>query len=339
MSTVEGVQKSVRFDELALALLENMIWPILVVMSFAIWLIVPETFTNLRSFQFILHGSVGLGFVALAEGVCLISGHFDLSVGSIAGFTAMLTGLVLSANKWHLVSDPYLGVLVILTIGAIVGMTNGVMISKVGVNPFLQTLAFLIILQGAKLSLSTITVTGLPDEYVEIGNSPAISISLLFLTFALVALVMRYTSFGQSIYAVGSDEEAARAVGIDTDRVIIAVYVISGVLSAAGGLMLTGFIGVVPPTIGDELVFPAFAAAVIGGISLFGGRGKVSGALGGVLLLGVIQAALNLSGTPPEQVTFVNGVVLLIAILLYNSRSNIRERILARKVRPREYGR
>ncbi|WP_433633437.1 ABC transporter permease [Halomicrococcus sp. NG-SE-24] len=339
MSTVDAIRRSVDIDEFLLRMLENMIWPILLLMSLAIWLVVPRTFTNLRSFEFILHGSVGLGFVALAEAVCLISGHFDLSVGSIAGFSAMLAGLIVSANKWALVSDPFVGVLVILSIGLAVGLVNGVMVGKVGINPFLQTLAFLIILQGAKLSLSTITVTGLPEGYVEIGNSAEISVGLLVLTFVLVGLVMKYTSFGQAIYAVGSDKEAARAVGINTERMIIAVYGISGVLSAAGGLMLTGFISVVPPTIGDELVFPAFAAAVIGGVSLFGGRGKVTGALGGVLLLGVIQAALNISGTPPEQVTLVNGLVLLGAILVYSSRRRLRERILSQQVEPRDYGR
>jgi ribose/xylose/arabinose/galactoside ABC-type transport system permease subunit len=211
------------------------------------------------------------------------------------------------------------------------------MIRKVGINPFLQTLAFLIILRGAKLTLSTITITGLPDGYTRIGNSPQISVGVLFLTFLLVGFGMKYTSFGQAVYAVGSDDESARAVGIDTDRVVIAVYAVSGVLSAAGGLMLTGFINVVPPTIGDELVFPAFAAAVIGGVSLYGGRGKVTGALGGVLLLGLIQAALNVSGTPPEQVTLVNGLVLLAAILVYSSRRRLHERILSRQVGTHDY--
>jgi ribose/xylose/arabinose/galactoside ABC-type transport system permease subunit len=96
--------------------------------------------------------------------------------------------------------------------------------------------------------------------------------------------------------------------------------------------MLTGFTASVSPETGSGLVFPAFAAAVIGGVSLFGGRGKVSGALGGVLLLGVIQSALNLSGIGVAQIQAVNGFVLLIAILLYNTRTNIRERVLAAEV-------
>jgi ribose/xylose/arabinose/galactoside ABC-type transport system permease subunit len=338
MATADHVPESIAVDDLLLRLLDNMIWPILLLMSVAIWLAVPRTFTNFRSIQFILHGSVGLGFVALAEAVCLVSGNFDLSVGSIAGFSAMLAGLIVSANQWNLVSNPLLGVAVVLAIGVVVGTANGLMIRKVGINPFLQTLAALIILQGAKLTLSTITVTGLPEGYTHIGNSPRLSVGFLFLTFALVGFVMKYTSFGQAVYAVGSNDEAARAVGIDTDRVVVAVYAISGLLSAAGGLMLTGFISVVPPTIGDELVFPAFAAAVIGGVSLYGGRGKVTGALGGVLLLGLIQAALNVSGTPPEQVTLVNGLVLLGAILVYSSRRRLRERILSRQVEPRDYG-
>lgn len=312
-----------------LPLLDRMIWPILLLVSFGIWVVVPNTFRNLASIELILHGSVGLGFLALAESICLLSGHFDLSVGSIAGFSAMVAGLAISPEKWALFSAPLLGFLVILLVGTTVGMINGVFVGKFGIDPFLQTLAFLIILEGAKLTLSTVTVTGLPDGYVYPGDEAFVAIGLLFLTFAVLGGIMRYTVFGQAVYAIGSEKDAARAVGISTEWMVVVVYAVSGFLSAIGGLMLTGFSGVVSPEIGTGLVFPAFAAAVIGGISLFGGRGKLSGALGGIILLGVIQAALNISGTPPEQIRFANGLVLFIAILLYSSRSRLRDRLIA----------
>jgi len=316
-------------SELLLPLLDRMIWPILLLVSGGIFLTVPNTFRNIQSIELILHGSVGLGFLVLAESVCLISGHFDLSVGSIAGFSAMVAGLALSPEKWGLLSDPIAGVILIVLIGTLVGILNGVFVGKVGIDPFLQTLAFLIIFEGAKLVLSTVTVTGLPDGYIRPGNDPLIAISLLFLAFTVIGSLMKYTSYGQAVYAIGSEKPAARAVGISTEGMIISVYGISGFLSAVGGLMLTGFAGVVSPEIGSGLVFPAFAAAVIGGVSLFGGRGKISGALGGVILLGVIQAALSISGTPPEGIRFVNGIVLFVAILLYSTRTRLRERIIA----------
>ncbi|MFB6087520.1 MAG: ABC transporter permease, partial [Haloarculaceae archaeon] len=178
------------------------------------------------------------------------------------------------------------------------------------------------------LTLSTVTVANLPQGYIYPGNTPLVAVGLLFVAFLVVGLVMRYTSYGQAIYALGSDKSSARAVGIDTERMILSVYALSGLLSGFGGLMLTGYASVVSPQIGNGLVFQAFAAAVIGGVSLFGGRGKITGALGGVILLGLIQAALVISGTPPEQIRFINGLVLFVAILMYSSQTRLRKRLL-----------
>ena len=329
MSVVTSLDFDGGTDEVVLTLLENMIWPILAVAVLGALVFVPQTFTNLRSIELLLHASVGLGFLVLAESICLISGHFDLSVGSIAGFSAMFTALVLSPSNWAVFASPAAGVVTILLVGALIGVVNGVFISKLGINPFLQTLAFLIIFEGAKISLSSLPVSDLPSGYTAIGGSAEVAVGAMFLTFLVVAILMKRTPFGQSIYALGSEKESARAVGIDTDRMIIAVYGLSGLFAGVGGLMLTGYTTVVSPDTASGLVFPAFAASVIGGISLFGGRGKVSGALGGVLLLGLVQTALNLSGIGVAQIQAVNGLILLIAILLYNTRSNIRQRILS----------
>jgi ribose/xylose/arabinose/galactoside ABC-type transport system permease subunit len=332
MSTADLLKNPFSPDGIAMVILDRMIWPILLLFAIVTAVLVPGTFENFSSLQFIFHGSVGLGFLALAECICLISGHFDLSIGSLAGFSAMLTALVISSGSWGITSSPLIGVVLIVAIGAIIGLFNGIMIAKLGINPFLQTLAMLIVLEGAKLTLSTTTVSGLPDGYTTIGNTAGVAIGALFGAFLLVGLMMRYTSFGQAVYGLGSDEEAARAVGISTDLHIIAVYILSGALAGVAGLMVTGYTGVVVPTIATDLLFPAFAAAVLGGVSLHGGRGKITGALGGVALLALIQAALNISGTPPEQIRFVNGLVLLAAIVLYKSRNNLRDRILGSSV-------
>ena len=329
MSVVTSLDFDGGTDGVVLTLLDNMIWPILAVAVLGALVFVPQTFTNLRSIELLLHSSVGLGFLVLAESICLISGHFDLSVGSIAGFSAMFAALVLSPSNWAVFASPVAGVVTILLVGALIGVVNGVFISKLGINPFLQTLAFLIIFEGAKISLSSLPVSDLPSGYTAIGASAEVAVGALLLTFLVVAILMKRTPFGQSIYALGSEKESARAVGINTDRMIIAVYGLSGLFAGVGGLMLTGYTTVVSPDTASGLVFPAFAASVIGGISLFGGRGKVSGALGGVLLLGLVQTALNLSGIGVAQIQAVNGLILLIAILLYNTRSNIRQRILS----------
>ncbi|WP_324760736.1 ABC transporter permease [Haloarcula sp. GH36] len=316
-------------DDVMLTLLDNMIWPILAIVLIGVLVFVPQTF---RSTQLILWGAVPIGLLVLAESLCLLSGHFDLSIGSIAGFSAMFTGMLLGTcpSCWSVTTSPWIGFGVILLVGSLIGLVNGVMIAKVGLNPFLQTLAFLIIFEGAKTAMQTQPVTGLPALYTQVGATPELAIGLMLVAFLIAGLVLRYTSFGQAVYALGSSEHSAREVGIDTERLIILIYTISGLLSAIAGLMLTGFVGVVPPLIGEGLVFQAFAGAVIGGISLFGGRGKITGALGGVILIQVIQSALNNSPVVgATQIQMINGIVLLVAILLYSTQSKLRARILA----------
>ncbi|WP_276274086.1 ABC transporter permease [Haloarcula litorea] len=316
-------------DDVLLTLLDNMIWPILAVVLLGVLVFVPQTF---RSVQLILWGAVPIGLLVLAESLCLLSGHFDLSIGSIAGFSAMFTGMILGTcpSCWSLTTSPWIGFAVILTVGALIGLANGVMIAKVGLNPFLQTLAFLIIFEGAKTAMQTQPVTGLPRLYTQVGGTPRFAIGLMLVAFLIAGLLLRYTSLGQAVYALGSSEHSAREVGVDTERLIIVIYTVSGLLSAIAGLMLTGFVGVVPPLIGEGLVFQAFAGAVIGGISLFGGRGKITGALGGVILIQVVQSALNNSPViGATQIQMINGIVLLAAILLYSTQTKLRARILA----------
>jgi len=147
--------------------------------------------------------------------------------------------------------------------------------------------------------------------------------------FVAVWFMLSKTRFGRSIYAVGGDEESAAEAGIDTDRVVIAVFVLSGMLAATGGLLLAGFNGGATPTLGTQQLFPAFTAAVIGGISLFGGRGNVLNALGGVLLLRTIAAGLVMLNIDPQIVQTINGAVLFSTILLYTFVQRFRERLLS----------
>lgn len=317
-------------ENTALVLLENMIWPVLLATALVILATVPATFTNVATIQLMLFTMVPLGLIVLAESICLLSGHFDLSVGAIAGFSAVFTAMVMT--EWGLLAHPVAGILLILVVGSAIGFTNGVFIAKLGVNPFLQTLAFLIIFGGGKLALTTQPLFDLPGGYLYPGDNRLTAIGILVVSFVVMALVLKYTNFGRAIYAVGSNKESARAVGINTDRVVIAVYTLSGFFCGIAGLMLTGFINAVPPDIADDMVFPAFAAAIIGGVSLFGGRGKLLGAFGGVLLLSLIQTALNVAGTDPTVIGVVEGVVLFAAILLYTTKSRVRERILSSEV-------
>jgi|AntDeeMinimDraft_5_1070356.scaffolds.fasta_scaffold01151_1 ribose/xylose/arabinose/galactoside ABC-type transport system permease subunit len=343
MTTLSNLQTSV--DELRgdrtrvlLFALDNLIWPILLVAFIVFSVLLPEIFTQYRNIEFLLYTSAGLGAIALAEGICLISGNFDLSVGSIAGFSSMAAALFLTS--WFPGVPGVVGILVLLAVGGAIGFFNGYFIAKFDVNPFLQTLSTLIIFEGGILVLSSRSVYGLPESYLWLGGGDVtlggllpqgIPVAVFFMLglFVAVWFMLSKTRFGRSIYAVGGDEESAAEAGIDTDRVVIAVFVLSGMLAATGGLLLAGFNGGATPTLGTQQLFPAFTAAVIGGISLFGGRGNVLNALGGVLLLGTIAAGLVMLNIDPQIVQTINGAVLFSAILLYTFVQRFRERLLS----------
>ncbi|GGN88443.1 MULTISPECIES: ABC transporter permease [Haloarcula] len=326
--------------------LDNMIWPIVIV-TFAVFaVLMPEVFTSASNIQFMLYSSAGLGALVLAESLCLLSGNFDLSIGSIAGFSAMVTALFL--NTWFPSTPGLVGVVLVLAIGGAIGFVNGVSIGYFGINPFLQTLAFFIIFRGAVFLLSTITVAPLPESYLFIGgalvgdlpligeagsiwliDSIPIAVLLIVGLYAATWFVMNYRRIGLAIMAVGGDENAAEEAGIPRERVLLIVFTTSGVLSGLAGLLYTGYLSAAPPGLAEGDLFPAFAGAVIGGISLTGGRGDIENAFGGMFLLTMIQVGLVQVGVGGDAIQFINGLVLLLAIYLYTTEAKIRHRLLS----------
>jgi len=312
---------SVRDDRLRELVRENVVWILLAIVFGGFSLLIP-IFDSVNNIQALLYGSAALGAVVMAESVCLLSGHFDLSVGSITGFSAITTGVILA--QWFPGTPGIVGIAIILAIGGTIGLLNGVSVAYVGVNPFLQTLSFLIIFSGAIEVVSTATMINLPDLYMFVGGGKVFgtipfAVVLMAVIIVCLHLFLVYTPTGRAIYAVGSNKQAAEEAGIDVQKVVLGVYVFSGVMSGLGGLLYTGYIGAASPTIGGHTLFPAFAASIIGGISLFGGRGKVTNAVGGILLLATIQVGLVLLNMDPTVVKVVNGTILLGAILLYTA--------------------
>jgi len=321
MSNVPSVVE--RFDlsdDLVLLVLDNLVWPVLFAVFIGFSLLLSDSFFTVRNLRFLLFSSAALGTLVLAESICLLSGHFDLSIGSIAGFSAMFTALFMA--QWFPTTPAMAGILIVVTVGGVIGLLNGISIAFFDVNPFLQTLAFLIIFQGATIALSSYPVTDLPDLYMYIGGGELIegvpvAVLVLLGLFVIAWALLKYHPVGLSIYAVGGNEDASRDAGINTKQVVVTVYVISGMLAGVSGLLYTGFLGGATPSLGDNALFPAFAGAVIGGISIFGGRGNILGALGGVLVLGTIQAGLVMLQIGPTIIRMTNGIILLAAILLY----------------------
>lgn len=314
-----------------LILLENLIWPLLVIVFVVFAMLLPESFVTTQNIRFLLFSSAAIGALALAEGLCLLSGHFDLSIGAIAGFSAMFTALFLA--EWYPNTPGVVGILIILAVGGFIGLLNGISVGVIGVNPFLQTLGFMIIFSSATPVLSNVAVVAMPESYLHVGggmlvgNIP-IAIPLIVGIYVVAWFLLRYSSVGLAIYAVGGDRNAAMQAGIDTTKIIILVYTLSGILSGLAGLLYTGYIGTVTPRLTEGSLFIAFAASVIGGISLFGGRGNIIGALGGVILLAIIQAGLVMLELPSALVQTINGIVLLATIFIYTGEARLRQLLL-----------
>jgi len=332
MSTqLQKVVSGKDIDYLLVRALENIIWPILILSFLIFSFLIPEIFASVNNIRFILYSSAPLGVLVLAESLCLLSGNFDLSVAANAGFSAMFAALFLT--QWFPGTPAWMGIVVVLTVGGFIGLLNGISVGILGVNPFLQTLTFFIIFGEGTSVLSSLSISNLSTAYLYLGagtiGGVQVAIIVLLILFLASWLILRYSRIGIAVYAVGGDQNASKEAGINTSLIIVLVYLVSGLLCGLAGLLYTGFIGTASPTLADGALFPAFAAAVIGGISLFGGRGNILGALGGVLLLSTIQSGLVLVNVDATLVRVINGLILLVAVLLYTGEERLRERILS----------
>ena len=273
----------------------------------------------------VLQQSSELSILVIAESIILLCGKFDLSLESTVGFAPMIAA-------WLMVSDTsiggsgvgasgYTGIAVALAIGLLIGLINGLLIVKLRLNAFITTLAVLILLRGATLGTTNgQTLFNLPDSFLYLGSAKwlgvPVSIWIAGILYALAATVMRYHRFGPAIYAIGGNPEAARVAGIPVDRITIAVYVLGGGLAGLAGIMLTGRIASVMASQGQNTIFYVFAAAVIGGISLNGGQGRIIGALSGVILLGLLQNVLTLSQVAAFWIDAAYGAIILFALIV-----------------------
>ena len=272
----------------------------------------------------ILQQSSELAVVVVAETLILIAGKFDLSLESVVGLAPMTGAWLVAAaslggSGWRV--NPLLALLVTLGIGALIGFVNGFLVVRLGLNAFITTLAMLILLRGLTLGVSGgQTLSGLPDTFIFLGNATLVGIPVSIILAAVIflagGLFLRYSTTGRQLYVIGGNSEAARAAGVNVDRVLHGVFIAAGTLSAVAGLMLTGRVASVSPAQGQNLIFTVFAAAVIGGISLDGGRGTMFGALTGVLLLGVIQNVLTLAQVPSFWIDASFGAIILFALLV-----------------------
>lgn len=300
--------------------------PVIVIVAIYGAVFVPNFATPNNIVSNILSVSAVLGVAVVAQSIVLIGGYFDLSAQSTIGLAPMFgVWLFTMDGGVGIVTNPWLAVLIILVLGAVIGVVNGLLVGKLGMNAFIVTLAMLILLQGFTLGISGgQTFTDLPETIAVFGYANVLGLPLDVLVLVVVvilgAVFMRFHPTGRRIYAMGGNKEAARAAGVNTLRLTIGLFVFSGVMASFAGIMLSARIASVTASQGNNIIFTVFAAAVIGGISLDGGRGTIIGAATGVLLLGMIQNILVLSNVPSFWIDATYGAIILGALLIGNQR-------------------
>ncbi|TMI75980.1 MAG: ribose ABC transporter permease [Bacillati bacterium ANGP1] len=253
--------------------------------------------------------AAGMTFVILAGGI-------DLSVGSVLAFSGAVIAGLLAAGR-----PVPVGIGGGLAVGALLGLVNGLVITRGRVQPFIATLGMLTIGRGLTLVYTDgRPITGLPDAFVWLGAGEVfripVPVLIMMLVFLASYVILTQTVVGRYVYAIGGNEEAARLSGVNVAAYKTLVYVISGVVSAASAVILTGRLNSAQPTAGVGFELDAIAAVVLGGTTLAGGEGSIGGTILGAFIIGVINNGLNLLNVNPFYQQVVKGAVILLAVLL-----------------------
>lgn len=256
--------------------------------------------------------------IAFGMTFVILTGGIDLSVGSILALTGAVTAGLLASGM-----DPILAMSLGLLLGAILGAVNGIIIAKGKVAPFIATLATMTIYRGLTLVYTEgKPISGLGDSlsFQLLGKGYFFGIPVpivtMLLAFGILYFILKKTTFGRRVYAVGGNEEASKLSGIRVDRIKIYVYALTGFLAALASLILTSRLNSAQPTAGNMFELDAIAAVVLGGTSLTGGRGWIVGTVIGALIIGVLNNGLNLIGVSSFFQQVVKGAVILVAVLL-----------------------
>jgi len=288
---------------------------VLVVMMVAFAFLNPR-FLTVSNFQNLARNTAPLIISASAMTVVMIARGLDLSVGSVLAASSVVAAAL---AVWGLPLP--LAFAAAILFGGVVGLANGAIIVRMRVSPIIVTLGSLNIARGiAYLITPSAILVGLPPDWSTIGTSNLgpfpTPILIAAVVVAAYSWACRRTKFGKHIYAVGGNEEAARLSGVNVERTLIVLYVLSGVMAAVAGIVLSTRVGSGDPNIGIGFELAVIAAVIIGGTSLSGGEGRILGTVIGAVIMGVLSNGLNLSGVEPFWQYVAQGIVLIAAVVV-----------------------
>jgi fructose transport system permease protein len=285
----------------------------------------PARFTAASNLSTVLTQVMVTGILGVGQTLVILTAGIDLSVGVIMVISSVVMGRLAVLDGVPTIIAFPIG----LIVGAAFGYLNGVLVTRLKMPPFIVTLGTLSIIGALNTFYSQSETIGMQDIqdkawFLQImGNQVAIgSARIMWGTFLMLAVaavawyVLVRTAYGRHVYATGDDPEAARLAGINTDHILLSVYVLAGLIAAVAGWALIGRVGAISPTAGENANLDSITAVVIGGTSLFGGRGSIIGTVIGALIVGVFRSAVSLAGLDVLWQEFAVGVLIIIAVAL-----------------------
>lgn len=287
------------------------------ILVIVLWAVLAFTTPYFLSVQNIINIGLSVSFVgvvAAAQTLVLISGGFDLSVGSTSALAGVVAVIVMNATH-----SVYLAILVGLVVGVIAGLLIGIVVTKLGINALIATLAALSVFRGIAFLASNGAAIGVTDrEFYSIGIGRTLGIPnpviILVFVFIVFHIILSFTKFGREIYAVGGNPVASRLTGINVHKIKILVFVISGAMAALSGIVLASRMTSGQPTSGQGLELDSITAAILGGVALRGGEGIIIGTVLGMILIGMVDNGLNLNGVPTFYQYIARGGMLLLGV-------------------------
>jgi ribose transport system permease protein len=290
--------------------------------------LLSENFLSFYNMTIIIRSLAFVGLVALGQTILLLLGDIDLSVGAVAGLSAVIAGTFLVTLK----INPVLSIIITLILGTLCGVINGTIITKLRLNSLVVTLGMMGIYKGLNLVITKgQAITSLPESVLAIAQDDVFGLPVPFfvMVFFLICLtlLLSYTPYGRYVYATGCNRDAARIIGIKTDRIRIISFALTALLSCIAGVLMMARMGSAQPQIGDIWLMSSIASPVIGGTALTGGLGSPLGAIIGAAIIGVVENIIVIAGVSPYWQTAVSGAVVVLAVSIDSIRGMLKSRV------------
>lgn len=313
--------------------LQKLLAPVVLVILYVLFSIIGKGFFTADTLKTILESSYYIGFMAFGVTFIIITGGIDLSLGTVMMCSALLGAYTFKVQGWPLILSLVLTVLV----GMLFGFMNGIFVAKLKLPPFISTLGSMMMAQGVGSVITKVQSQTWPTAtdptggwfkkvFIRYQGMPVGAIWLIAF-FIIATLILHKTKFGRYVFAIGSNEEAARLSGINVDNWKVAVYTLSGFFVGMAGIFYAAAYTTITPGTGNGQEMNGITGAVIGGVSMAGGSGSMVGTMIGVFIMSVLKNGLASCGLQAPWQTFFTGLVVILAVLLDNYRTRAANRV------------